>query len=154
MIKNELPADLADVIARGMAASESQRVNAQRAYEESRPSRGRDLSGYSDDEKRALYLGAQQGRHGPEWARLANRDDVEIGVFLFFYENWSRAPSEARLARMWGDPPPAKAAPPPDRTYVARDYRDGGIADWDDMDGTGEQMMFGGDDDRGGNRGR
>lgn len=152
MQRDELPADLAEVIGRGMAASESRRVDAQVAYEESRPSRGRDLSGYSDEEKRECYRAAQQGRHGPEWARLANRDDVEIGVFLFFYGTWSRAPSDARLAKMWGDPPPTKTAPPPDATYVARDYRDGGIDDWDDvLDGTGEQMMFGSD---GGNRGR
>lgn len=153
-----LAADMAAAIAKARAACDANVDNARAGYEERHPprrDRGHDLSDASDENKRALYLGAQQGRHGPEWARLANRDDVEIGVFLFFYGTWSRAPSDARLAKMWGDPPPTKTAPPPDRTYVARDYRDGGIADWDDvLDGTGDQMMFGSDDDRGGSRGR
>jgi len=127
---------LSETIERARRESESSTIAAERSYERGEHNRGHDLSNSSPDEKRRLFSDAKYGSIGGDWQSFALRNDVEIGVFLFFYEARDMPPTSAELAIMWPgcEPTPASPKPPPDRRYVDRGNlrnADDGYGDFD-----------------------
>lgn len=116
-IGGSLPADLLASINNAKKACTER---AKRDYEKAKLRKRRDGGGHpmgnrTDKEKRDLYQQALRGENnldGP-WQRFALREDVEIGVWLYFYQRRALPPADKECAAAWGGECPPKLRPVP-----------------------------------------
>lgn len=81
---------------KAMAACKANEHKFAKEYEQPLP---HDMREANPDDKRDLHNRAIAGTLGEQWRRIAEREP--IGVFLWLYEHWREAPTDAQLERMW-----------------------------------------------------
>jgi hypothetical protein len=108
--------DLQSAMARAQRAVKANQARYCEERDARPPSRhmGHDMSTFSDEDKRALWVSAQSGGMGSAWQSFALRVDVEEGVWLHYYERFDFPPTDEQLATVWPNTPvPQERRPAP-----------------------------------------